>query len=118
MIFSRPAAALGSYNLWVLNSGSRRIVSTAICLTFALTLHASVPAANTDVKPASDIPFKQLTAPAHAPADSALTSSPAHISFYEEFYPTPAAQPIPAKTGVLHRFASLIKKTVKLVPFI
>jgi hypothetical protein len=118
VIFSQLAAALGSYNLWVLNSRSRRIVSAVICLTFALSLHASVPAANTGLKPASDIPFKQLTASSHTRADAALTSSPAHISFYEEFYPTAVAQPIPAKTGVLHRFASLIKRTVKLVPFI
>jgi hypothetical protein len=118
VIFSQPAAALGSYNLCVLNSRSRRIVSAVICLTFALSLHASVPSANSGRKPTSDAPFKQLTASSHTRADAALTSSPAHISFYEEFYPTAVAQPIPAKTGVLHRFASLIKRTVKLVPFI
>ena len=118
MIFFQSAAARGSYNRWVLNSWSCSIVSTIACLTFALSLHASVPAANTGLKPTSDIPFKQLTASGHAPADSSLTSSPAHISFYEEFYPTVVVQPIPAKTGVLHRFASLLKRTVKLVPFI
>ncbi len=116
MIFSQLAVALGFYNLWVLNSRSRRTVSTAICLTFALSLHASVPAAKTGLKPSTDVPFKQLTASSHARADASLTSSPVHISFYEEFYPT--VHPVPAKTGVLHRFASLIKKTVKLVPFI
>jgi hypothetical protein len=89
-------------------------------LAFALSLHASVPAANTSsgLKSASEIPLKQLAASSHARADASLTSSPVHISFYEEFYPTAAAQPIPAKTGVLHRFASLLKRTVKLVPFI
>jgi hypothetical protein len=98
---------------------------------FALSLHASVPTANfapglkraADV--ASGIPFEQPVTTHGRPA-LALTASPADVSFYEEFYPahgnlqsaqTPA-QTAQTKTGALHWFAALFKKTVKRVSFI
>jgi hypothetical protein len=42
-----------------------------------------------------------------------LTATPADVSFYEEFYPAQTLQQEqPPKPGMLHRFASLIKKAV------
>jgi hypothetical protein len=93
---------------------------------FALSLHASVPTANVapGLKRAADItsaiPFEQPFAMHGRPA-LALTASPADVSFYEEFYPVrgdlQSAQ-TQTKTGALHWFASLFKKTVKRVSFI
>jgi hypothetical protein len=95
---------------------------------FALSLHASVPAANVapGLKRAADItsaiPFEQPGAMHGRPA-LALTASPADVSFYDEFYPVhgaqaPAQTQTQTKTGALHWFASLFKKTVKRVAFI
>jgi hypothetical protein len=95
---------------------------------FALSLHASVPTANIapGLKRAADvtsaIPFEQPGAMHGRPA-LALTASPADVSFYEEFYPVhgdlqPAQTQTQQKTGALHWFASLFKKTVKRVSFI
>ena len=89
---------------------------------FALSLHASVPTVNvtSGLKRAADvtmaIPCEKLASTRH---NLPLTASPANVSFYEEFYPVRGAlQPAPAKTGALHWFASLFKKTVKRVSFI
>jgi hypothetical protein len=96
-------------------------------MAFALSVHASVPMTNTasglkraaEVTP--DLPFAK-SASTHGRTAVALTSSPADVSFYEEFYPSSIPgedlQPEQTKTGVLHRFASLFKKTIKLVSFI
>jgi hypothetical protein len=95
---------------------------------FALSLHASVPTANfaPGLKRAADvasaIPFEQPVAMHGRPA-LALTASPADVSFYEEFYPVrgdlqSAQTQAQQKTGALHWFASLFKKTVKRVSFI
>jgi hypothetical protein len=83
---------------------------------FALSLHASVPPANSHsgLKRAIDVPF---ATPALTQSALAITASPADNSFYEEFYPATAddadQQTLQPKTGVLHRFTSLIKKAVK-----
>jgi hypothetical protein len=99
---------------------------------FALSLHASVPTANVapGLKRAAEvtsaIPFEQAVATHGRPA-LALTATPADVSFYDEFYPvhgdlqsaqTPAQTTSQTKTGALHWFASLFKKTVKRVSFI
>jgi hypothetical protein len=45
-----------------------------------------------------------------------LTSAPADVSFYEEFYPAATARhEQPQKTSLLHWFGNLIKKPFKLV---
>jgi hypothetical protein len=95
-------------------------------MAFALSLHASVPTTNigSGLKPpaevTADLPLAK-SASTHGRAAIALTSSPADGSFYEEFYPSLPSenlQPDQTKTGVLHRFASLFKRTIKLVSFI
>jgi hypothetical protein len=48
-----------------------------------------------------------------------LTATPADVSFYEEFYPANSLQQEqPPKPGMLHRFASAIKRTIQKVNFI
>lgn len=94
-------------------------------MAFALSLHASVPTVNASrglnraAELTPDIPLAKLASTHHT---LALTASPADASFYEEFYPanlaSEAVQPAPAKSGALHWFASLFKKTIKRVSFI
>ena len=96
----------------------RRLVSSLLCLAFAASLHASVPAA----APAGA--FHQ--GPASVQLEHSriqerlpLTAAPAeHLSFYIEFYGT---DPLPSKaerkSGLLHWFTSTLKKTAQKVNF-
>ncbi|HEY2116036.1 MAG TPA: hypothetical protein VGJ51_13150 [Candidatus Angelobacter sp.] len=92
----------------------RRLVCCVALLSFALSLHASVPANRTSraaypsggqaVQPVFD----------HGRPALVLTAAPADVSFYEEFYPAATVRhEQPPKTSVLHWFGSLIKKAVR-----
>jgi hypothetical protein len=83
-------------------------------LSFALSLHASVPANSTSrvAHPSGD----QTVQPVfdHSRPALMLTAAPADVSFYEEFYPAATVRhEQPAKTSVLHWFGNLIKKAVR-----
>jgi len=95
----------------------RRLVPVLLSLAFAATLHASVPSASEPAK------FNQISAStrlddSRAKEKLALTAAPADsISFYLEFYGT---EQLPAKAqhkGLLHWFASTVKKTAQKVAF-
>jgi hypothetical protein len=97
----------------------RWFVSSLLCLAFAASLHASVPA------PAPPARFNQasagaLTAQPQTSRKLPLTAAPADaVSFYFEFYGT---EQLPAKaerkSGFLHWFASTVKKTAQKVNFL
>jgi hypothetical protein len=95
----------------------RRLIFSSIAfLSFALGLHASVPASSRapQLDRPIDVQFEKGVVVHNRPA-LALTASPADVSFYEEFYPSGAVrqeqqQP---KAGVLHWIASVIKKAVR-----
>jgi hypothetical protein len=94
----------------------RRILLNLICLTFVLSLHASIPLANSAPagKYSRDLSLESRPTLAHSQPILALTSAPADASFYEEFYSPHASPAEPqGKTGVLHWFASLIKRAVR-----
>jgi hypothetical protein len=111
VIFCAPKYARTPYNFCV-----RRLVQVLLCLTFAATLHASVPG--------TVVRFNRSSAEAHlddstAKRKLALTAAPADtISFYLEFYGT---EQLPAKVqhkgGLLHWFTSTVKKTAQKVAF-
>lgn len=87
----------------------RRLLCCLVLASFALSLHASVPALKSSVtsnRPA-DVQFESL---AHSRSALELTAAPADVSFYEEFYPLTAVRQEQPKTGMLHWFGSLIKK--------
>jgi len=95
----------------------RRLVSSLLCLAFAASLHASVPAAapaGAFQGPAS-VQMERSRMPERLP----LTAAPAdNLSFYIEFYGTDS---LPAKaerkSGLLHWFTSTLKKTAQKVNF-
>jgi hypothetical protein len=94
----------------------RRILLNLICLMFALSLHASIPTANSAAagKYSSDLPLQSRSTLAHSRTVLTLTAAPASVSFYEEFYSPQASSAEPqGRTGVLHWIASLIKKAVR-----
>jgi hypothetical protein len=83
---------------------------------FALSLHASIPAANSASvrKYPTDLPLESRSTLAHSRTVLTLTAAPASVSFYEEFYSPQASSAEPqGRTGVLHWIASLIKKAVR-----
>jgi len=87
----------------------RRFLCCLVLASFALSLHASVPALNSPAtlnRPA-DVQFESL---AQGRPAFDLTAAPADVSFYEEFYPLTVVRPEQPKTGVLHWFGSMIKK--------
>src|SRR5437016_5746255 len=92
----------------------RRLVCCLALVSFALSLHASVPA-NSPSRVAHSF-GGQTVQPVfdHSRPALMLTAAPADVSFYEEFYPAatvPHEQP--PKTSVLHWFGNLIKKAVR-----
>jgi hypothetical protein len=93
----------------------RRLVCSFVLLSFALSLHASVPATNntSSLRRAADVPFESRLTLNHSRPEIALTSSPADISFYDEFYPVSTAHTAQPKTSMLHWVSSLIKKVVR-----
>jgi len=110
---SQPVRAWTAYNFFV-----RRLIPSLLCLAFAATLHASVPAA-------SAAKFNQGSAGTRVGdrkirQNLELTAAPAdRRSFYAEFY---SAGPLPAKAprkgGLLRWFTSAIKKTAQKVNFL
>jgi hypothetical protein len=93
----------------------RRLVCNLVLLSFAMGLYASVPATNntSSLRRAADVPFESHLILKDSRPEIALTSSPADISFYDEFYPVSTARPEQPKASRLHWFASLIKKVVR-----
>lgn len=95
----------------------RRLLCCVALLSFALSLHASVPATRSVAYPVGG----QTVQPVfdHSRPALALTAAPADVSFYDEFYPAATVRheqpPQPQKTSLLHRFGNLIKKPFKLV---
>jgi hypothetical protein len=90
----------------------RRFFCCSLLVSFALSLHASVPPVKcADVRPAN---LSSQPAFDHTRPVLLLTAVPADVSFYEEFYPMTAVRPEqPKKTSVLHWFGNLIKKAVR-----
>jgi hypothetical protein len=83
-----------------------------VCISFALSLHASVPSVH---KSAAQAPFAIPATSSHSHAVQALPNS--DVSYYEEFYPAETRPETQAKSGILHRFASVIKKSSKKIAF-
>jgi hypothetical protein len=95
----------------------RRLFPSLICVAFAATLHASVPAARQTqfMSPSADMRLEQARTSRALP----LTAAPAdRQSFVAEFY---FAGPLHArterKTGILKRFTTLVRKTAQKVNF-
>jgi hypothetical protein len=94
----------------------RCLTSSLVCLAFAATLHASVPAVHqakfnqngTSVR-LDDSQFRQNLALTAAPAD--------RYSFYAEFYSDSLPAKTPRKAGLLHWFTSAVKRTAQKVNF-
>ena len=97
----------------------RRLVCCLALVSFALSLHASVPA-NSSSRVAHPS-VGQTVQPVfdHSRPALLLTAAPADVSFYEEFYPAATVRndqaQQPQKTSLLHWFGNLIKKPFKLV---
>jgi hypothetical protein len=90
----------------------RRLLYSLVFASFALSLHASIPALNSSAttnRP-TDAQFESTT---HGRPVLTLTAAPADISFYDEFYPAISVRQEQPKTSVLHWFGSLIKKAVR-----
>lgn len=90
----------------------RRLLCSLVVASFALSLHASVPALNSSALPnrPRDAQFESTT---QGRAALTLTAAPADVSFYDEFYPSPSVRQEQPKTSLLHWFGSLIKKAVR-----
>ena len=103
-------------NLPLIIESVRRLFWLALVVSFALSLHASVPA-NSPSRVAHSI-GGQTVQPVfdHSRPALVLTAAPADVSFYEEFYPAATVRhEQPQKTSLLHWFGNLIKKPFKLV---
>lgn len=111
MIFLRPLQFSGEAEPRIIASVRRLLCSLALA-SFALSLHASVPALNSPaaLNHPADIQFEAST---HGRPAVVLTATPADVSFYEEFYPSTSVRQEHPKTSVLHWFGSLIKKAVR-----
>jgi hypothetical protein len=83
---------------------------------FALSLHASIPTANSAAagKYSTDLPLQSRSTLAHSRTVLTLTATPASVSFYDEFYSPQAKLPNLGQDRSLHWFASLIKKRLKM----
>jgi hypothetical protein len=94
----------------------RRLLCCIALLSFAVSLHASVPA-NSPSHVAHPSAGQTAQVFDHDRPALLLTAAPADVSFYEEFYPAatvrPDQAPQPQKTSVLHWFGNLIKKAVR-----
>jgi hypothetical protein len=96
----------------------RRFVTSLVCLAFAASLHASVPAAAPQARLNSSS-ASVLLDQAGTKQKLPLTAAPADmLSFYLEFYGT---EQLPGKAmrkgGFLHWFTSTVKKTAQRVNF-
>jgi hypothetical protein len=90
----------------------RRLLCIFVCLSFALSLYASVPPPK---RPVAQTSFAEPALP-HPHSVQLLSGS--DVSYYEEFYPADARQPkAQQKSGILHRVASLIKKSTRKIAF-
>ncbi|MGC2697390.1 MAG: hypothetical protein WA738_16510 [Candidatus Angelobacter sp.] len=93
----------------------RRVISSLSCLMFALSLHASVPAATSPAQ------FNQSAATnlnqsfSSARHKLPITAAPAdNISFYGEFYGNnPLRTKAQRKPGLFHRVTTALKKTAQ-----
>jgi hypothetical protein len=97
----------------------RRFVTSVVCLAFAASLHASVPAAAAPQSRFNPSSASALLDQARTKQKLPLTAAPAdNLSFYIEFYGT---EQLPGKAerkgGVLHWFTSIVKKTAQRVNF-
>jgi hypothetical protein len=93
----------------------RRLVPSLLCLAFAVSLQASVPAVRRSQFTPATAPLQQARSATALP----LTAAPAdRQSFIAEFYPAGSlAQKAPRKTGLFRRFTTLVKKTAQKVNF-
>jgi hypothetical protein len=110
VIFRDAVRPIPAYNLFV-----RRLVPSLLLVVFAAALHASVPA----VRQTQFIPAETRVEQAPGTRALPITAAPAdRRSFFSEFYST---EPLPAKparkSGLLHRFTTVVKKTVQKVNF-
>ena len=87
----------------------RRLLCSLILAGVAVTLHASVPSVSSraTLHRSANPQFESSTQ--YHPAQE-MTSSPADISFYDEFFPATAAPQAQPKTGMFHWVGNLIKK--------
>jgi hypothetical protein len=92
------------------NSTVRRLLFSLVIVSFAISLHASVPFMNsaaTRLNPSAKPQFESTTQGRSA---LEITAAPANDSFYDEFYSAIMARQAQPKTGMLHWVSSLIKK--------
>lgn len=92
------------------NETVRRLLSTLVIASFAISLHASVPSVNSfavRLNPSAKSKFESTTQ-GHTGLE--ITAAPADDSFYDEFFPAIAARQAQPKTGVFHWVGNLIKK--------
>lgn len=86
----------------------RRLLCSLVLASFTLGLYASVPSVNSSatLNHRANPQFESST----QVSGLRITSAPADVSFYEEFYPLSAAHQAQPKTGMFHWVGSLIKK--------
>lgn len=91
------------------NESVRRLLCSLVIASFALSLHASVPSANSAARlnPSAKPQFESTTQGRSA---LEITAAPADDSFYDEFYSAMMTRQAQPKTGMLHWMSSLIKK--------
>lgn len=87
----------------------RRLLCSLVIVSFAVSLHASVPSVNrpATLNRSANSQFESSTQGRPA---MGVTAAPAYISFYDEFYPVRSSRQEQPKTGVLHWVGSMIKK--------
>jgi hypothetical protein len=88
----------------------RRLLCCLLVASFAVSLHASIPALNSSATSGRPANVQFVESSTHGRPALELTATPADVSFYEEFYPLIVVRQEQPKTGVLHWFGSLIKK--------
>jgi hypothetical protein len=90
----------------------RRLVCFLVLASLTLSLRASVPELKrpATLNRTTEVKFESST---QARPGLTITSAPANVSFYEEFYPSTSARQEQPKTSLLHWFGSLIKKAVR-----
>ena len=92
------------------NTHVRRLLSSLVIASFAISLRASVPSVNSSaarLNRSAQLKFESMMQGRSA---LEITAASAGISFYEEFYPVTLDRREQPKTGVLHWMGSLIKK--------
>ena len=91
----------------------RLFLCCLVLASFALSLHASVPAMNSSAASNRPADLQFVESSTHGRPALELTATPADVSFYEEFYPLTVVRQEQPKTSLLHWFGSLIKKAVR-----